>query len=432
MGTIIDLTVGDVSVDWSKNFRGNDHGALFQEQDRQRLHSEQADDDDEDPDSASSHRKMVFARPLRTLAPRLELLGYRIETVSHIYEQMAKNWKDYQTDYDNQDQEIVEPLSFSEFLAFVRSFPIQELDGRFVDEYDERGMRKRKGRFADLDCVARIPANPDQSSNAYSERSYFGGLIDFLSPYAALRLLAENPANLDQNVVWNYGDLVDAGWADASEFMPCARREQTILIATEGSSDVHILKRAIEVLRPEVADFFRFIDVSERHPFSGTGSLVKFAEVLAKIDVQNQVIVLLDNDVEGIGAYEAIQRFKLPHNMRTLLLPDLEEFRKFPARGPEGITECDINGRAAAIECYLDLNLKNYGPATVVWTNYKAERGVYQGALDFKDTYTKAFLDKTPEELRSENYDTRKLDKLLCALIEESSRLAASVFCSKR
>ncbi|MDF6002655.1 HEPN/Toprim-associated domain-containing protein [Pseudomonas aeruginosa] len=160
-----------------------------------------------------------------------------------------------------------------------------------------------------------------------------------------MRLLAENPANLDQNVVWNYGDLVDAGWADASEFMPCARREQTILIATEGSSDVHILKRAIEVLRPEVADFFRFIDVSERHPFSGTGSLVKFAEGLAKIDVQNQVIVLLDNDVEGIGAYEAIQRFKLPHNMRTLLLPDLEEFRKFPARGPEGITECDINGR---------------------------------------------------------------------------------------
>lgn len=123
------------------------------------------------------------------------------------------------------------------------------------------------------------------------------GAHRLLGPYAALRLLAENPANLDQNVVWNYGDLVDAGWADASEFMPCARREQTILIATEGSSDVHILKRAIEVLRPEVADFFRFIDVSERHPFSGTGSLVKFAEGLAKIDVQNQVIVLLDNDV---------------------------------------------------------------------------------------------------------------------------------------
>ena len=31
-----------------------------------------------------------------------------------------------------------------------------------------------------------------------------------------------------------------------------------------------------------------FIDANERHPFSGTGSLVKFAEGLAKIDVQNQ------------------------------------------------------------------------------------------------------------------------------------------------
>ncbi|TGV29155.1 HEPN/Toprim-associated domain-containing protein, partial [Mesorhizobium sp. M8A.F.Ca.ET.142.01.1.1] len=92
-------------------------------------------------------------------------------------------------------------------------------------------------------------------------------------------------ANLDLSVIWRYGPLVEAGWADASDFVPCTRREQTVLIATEGSSDVHILKLAIKLIRPEVADFFRFIDVSERHPFSGTGSLVKFAEGLAKIDV---------------------------------------------------------------------------------------------------------------------------------------------------
>ena len=43
----------------------------------------------------------------------------------------------------------------------------------------------------------------------------------------------------------------------------------------------HILKHALAVLRPEVADLFRFIDVSKGHPFPGTGTLIEFAEGLA-------------------------------------------------------------------------------------------------------------------------------------------------------
>ncbi|KZE53901.1 hypothetical protein J3A72_001448 [Stenotrophomonas sp. PvP093] len=404
MGTIIDLTVGGLEVDWSKNYKGIDHGDLFQEQDRE-------------PDGE-------FRRPLRTIVPRLELLGYRIETVRHLYEQMAKQWGEDQADFDDADPRGAEPLSFEELLVFVRAHPIQALDDRFVEELDAGKMR---GRFDGSEIVARIPANPDHASNAYSERSYFGVLIDFLPAYAVLRLLAENPANLDLSVIWRYGPLVEAGWADASDFVPCTRREQTVLIATEGSSDVHILKLAIKLIRPEVADFFRFIDVSERHPFSGTGSLVKFAEGLAKIDVQNQVLVVLDNDAEGMDALEAIKRFRLPSNMRALCLPELDEFRDFPARGPDGVTNSDINGRAAAIECYLDLSLPNHGPATVVWTNYKEKREVYQGSLEFKDTYTRAFLNQTAESLRTGTYDVRKLQYVLDALIEESSLLAASV-----
>lgn len=427
MGTIIDLTVGGLEVDWSKNSRGIDHGVLFQEQDRQRVRSDAINYDYyKERNLSPADMEIAFSRPLRTMVPRLELLGYRIETVRHQYEQSAKQWIDDSTAYGSAEG-TTKPLSFEELLDFVKAHPIQALDDGFVQEQGEEGERKIRGRFNDSEFVDRIPTDPDHLSNAYSERSYFGVLIDFLPSYAALRLLAENSTNLDLDVVWRYGPLVDAGWADVSEFVPCARREQTVLIATEGSSDVHILKRAIELIRPEVADFFRFIDVSERHPFSGTGSLVKFAEGLAKIDVQNQVVVLLDNDAEGADAYEAIQRFKLPNNMRTLLLPELDAFRQFPARGPEGVSKSDINGRAAAIECYLDLTLPNHGPATVIWTNYKKERGVYQGSLEFKDTYTRAFLDQTTESLRAGNYDVRKLEQVLNALIEESSLLAASV-----
>lgn len=407
---------------------GIDHGALFQEGDRKRLRSEQIDYGYFDRNNLSpADMEMAFSRSLRTLVPRLELLGFRLETVHRMYQRLAKQWQEDQAALAGNDDTLVEPLSFDEFLSFVRANPIQVLDDSFVHGIDEKAERRIRGRFDADESVARIPANPDHSSNAYSERSFFGVLIDFLHPYAALRLLAETPSNLDLDVVWQYGPLVDAGWADVAEFVPCARRAQTVLIATEGTSDVHILSRAIELLRPEVTDFFRFIDVSERHPFSGTGSLVKFAEGLAKIDVQNQVIFLFDNDAEGIDAYETIQRFKLPHNMRTLVLPELEEFRRFPARGPDGVTDCDINGRAAAIECYLDLNLRGYGPAKVIWTNYKKERDIYQGALEYKDSYTRRFLEQTAETVRSGSYEVRKLERVLDVVIGESSQLAMAV-----
>jgi hypothetical protein len=72
---------------------------------------------------------------------------------------------------------------------------------------------------------------------------------------------------------------------------------------------------------------------------------------LVKIDVQNQIVFLFDNDAEGYEAYRRLQKLALPANMRGMILPELDAFRAFPARGPEGVGTADINRRAAAIEC---------------------------------------------------------------------------------
>jgi hypothetical protein len=122
-------------------------------------------------------------------------------------------------------------------------------------------------------------------------------------------------------------------------------------------------------------------------------------------------------------AYRKLQALKLPDNMQAMLLPELEEFRSFPARGPEGVSASDINGRAAAIECYLDLNLSEYPPARVVWSNYKKDIDAWHGALEHKESYMRHFLEQTGERL-SPKYDTSKLAKLLDALIAEASLLS--------
>jgi hypothetical protein len=399
---------------------------LFQEKDRKRVRSDQInyeyfEERNEDPASM----EMAFCRSLRELVPRLELLGFTLDQAKREYAVRVEAWREEDLDEDEEGRPQRGAMTFEEFCAFATAHPLQDLDDTFVSEVGDAAEAQIRGRFADKIIADRVPRPRDHDRSTYSERSYFGSLVNFLHPYTVLRILALNEANLDADVVWQFGPLVDAGWAGADEFVPGARRGSTFLVATEGSSDAHILKHALTLLRPEIEDFFRFIDVTERHPFPGTGNLLKFAEGLAKIDVHNQVIFLFDNDAEGFEAYQKILLLRLPPNMQAMMLPELEEFRAFPARGPDGVNIADINRRAAAIECYLDLAHESYRPARVIWTNYKKDLDVYHGSLEFKESYMRKFLDQAAGSLSTGSYDVTKLRVVLDALVNECSSMAA-------
>jgi hypothetical protein len=428
VGTEIQLELGGVGLSWAKNHRGHDHGALFQEDDRQAVRSDQIDYDyfqeqDEDP----TPMEMAFVRKLKDVVPRLELLGFTLDQARSAYDHWVVQWREEREGIADDEPLTLEPLSFDEFCAFANNQPLTELDDTFVQDDEPLTRRMRPmGRFvSDTATIDRIPHGFDHDDLSWSERSYFGNRINILHPYLMLRILAGNAINLETDVVWQYGPLVEAGWATVTEFTALARRTETFLVATEGSSDAYILRHGLRLLRPEVSDFFRFIDVTERHPFPGTGNLLKFAEGLAKIDVHNQTIFVFDNDAEGADAFNKLGALTLPSNLRGMLLPSLEAFRSFPAKGPQGEHEADINGRAAAIECYLDHRLHDYPPPRVVWTNYKMEGDTYQGALEHKEAYTKAFLKLTPEKLASTKYDTSNIAKVLDALIEQCTLMAS-------
>ncbi|KPF82327.1 hypothetical protein IP70_21760 [alpha proteobacterium AAP38] len=421
MGAEIYLELGGLALSWAKNHRGPDHGALFQEGDRRAVRSDQIDhvyfqEENEDP----SPMEMAFVRKLKQIVPRLDLLGFTLEQARSVYDHWTVRWKEEREGIaDPEAPPIPELLSFEEYCAFVNRQPVTELGDSFLDD-------DGKGRFIDDEATLdRIPRSFDHDDLYWSERSYFGSRINILHPYLMLRILAGNAVNLETDVVWQYGPLVEAGWAMVTEFTPLARRTETFLIATEGSSDAHILRHGFELLRPEVADFFRFIDVSDRHPFPGTGNLLKFAEGLAKIDVHNQTIFVFDNDAEGTEAYNKLGALVLPSNLRAMLLPSLDAFGSFPAKGPQGDHEADINGRAAAIECYLDHRLKDYPPPRIIWSNYKKETDTYQGALEYKEAYTKAFLKLTPDKLATTGYQTGNIEKVLDALIEQCTLMAS-------
>jgi hypothetical protein len=429
MGTEITLDVGGISVDYSKNYRGNDHGSLFQVTDRKRARSEVIDyvffaEQGEDP----GNMEMAFVRKLRDVVPRLEHLGFTLTTAEADYTALLARRRSMASSGDQDDEGSTDDMSFAEFRAFVRAHAVQDLDETFVSGITEDAEAKVRGRFTEA-VTARLPVDRYELRDAYSERTYFGALVGLFHPYTVLRILATVPANLDLDVVWQYGPLVEAGWAETEEFQPCARRRETFLIATEGSSDVHILRRAFQLLRPDIEDFFRFIDVSEGHPFSGTGSLRKFAEGLAKIDVHNQTVFLFDNDAEGVDAFKKLASLTLPPNMRMMLLPDLVAFESFPARGPEGILNANINGRAAAIECYLDLTVAGCPAPRVLWTNFKSDTDSYQGALEQKETFTKIFMQQSAKTIADGGYDTGKLVAVLDAIIAQCTAISERARC---
>ena len=420
MGTEINLTVGGVSIDWAKNNPGCDHGFLFQQGDRARRHSEETDYEycATHPEIDLALREESLVRTLAKVLPRLDLLGWTLDAARAEFDALLA---DERENAEDDGSDAPNKSAFDDFCNLVDRYPLASLDDTYIDDNRIRDQKVAARFHADQAAIDTLPRVYD--SLYWSEKSYFASKVCSLSPYSMLQVFGQSKANRDVEVVWQYGPLVDAGWASISEFTPGASRSQTILVATEGTTDSRILKSAFGTLRPDIADFFRFVDVDERHPFWGTGNLVKFAEGLVRIDIQNKVLFILDNDAEGADALKRLEELNMPGNMRAMLLPDHEAFCSFPAIGPEGIRNSDINGRAAAIECYLDLRLPNYGPPVVRWSNYKKDVDAWQGALEHKESYMRHFLDQKPETIRSGDYDTTKLERVLEAITAQATLL---------
>ena len=173
--------------------------------------------------------------------------------------------------------------------------------------------------------------------------------------------------NAAKDVVWSFADILEGGWVEEAELYEGLSPSDRWLVVTEGSTDGRVLSEALPVVAPDVADFFEFVDMSENYPFTGSGNVFRFCQGLARIGIQNRVLVVLDNDTAGHSAASRIASLALPPRMRVTVLPDLEEGRAVKTLGPSGEQREDINGRAVSIEWFLDMSARPVEP-TVRWT----------------------------------------------------------------
>lgn len=396
MGTEISLTLGRFQIDYGKNFDFQNHCALFQKSDLGIV-----------PDYGYDKPLMMegYSRSLRKIIGRLELLGYTLETVKKEYISAQDEWGDAYR----------RPLSYKKLYDFIKTVNVGAITGKWSNS--------KKNKFVPKKIMDNFSPHKYSADGHRPDFWDLEILLEGFSTYAKLRLLAENPKNLNLPVIWPFGELAK-NWVGRENFLVELEQQKKFLIITEGSTDTKIIQKVLCSHREEYADFFQFIDVEKGQHFDGTESLYKFCKRLVSIGVLNRVIFLYDNDSAGISRYNDTKKLSLPKNIVTSKLPDIRSFKKFDTIGPKGEKKEDINGKAASIECYLDLSHgnKNNKPR-IRWSSYIESIGQYQGALEDKSLYTKHFLSL---KHRDATYDYSKLEILLDHLYDVCVKMAST------
>ncbi|MBL7696964.1 MAG: hypothetical protein JNK79_02360, partial [Chitinophagaceae bacterium] len=373
MGTMIHLSVGNLEIDWGKNRGFTDHSPIYQPKDATSVPSWYVKDHEKNDDSWTlfAEYNEGYSSPLWKVIERLNLLGYTLRAIQKQYDQDIAEY--------NFDDESVTPSFEMLKELFTRCDVSMLMD-------DERKIK----RELDKDFIQQLLLLLKDRAKEFEDYlpHIFEGEYERIAPYTLLYLFSFNQTALELPIRWDFDGLVQSGWAPRNEFIKPLDQSNRFLIVTEGSSDASIIKHAFSILRPHVQDFFSYVDMKEGYPFTGTGNVINFVKGLISIGVQNNVIVVFDNDAEGVASYKKCIELNVPLNMRIIKLPDLAAFLQFDTVGPEGDHKSDINGKAAAIECYLDTG----ETPKVRWTNFNVQQQTYQGALIAKDDHKRVFL----------------------------------------
>lgn len=405
MGSMISLGVGRMEIDWGKNNVFREHSSLFKPEDVTLIQYYYVDDDR----TPIIEKKEGLSRNLISIKNRLDLLGYTLEKVKKLYDDALEECDDHNLEVN---------LSFELFSKMLMEIDVNRINTPdFAIDYEENGYDL--GEFVQR-CIIpekEIYSHLLESVGGDKRRLNFDFECFFenIDPYIILRLLAENPSCKELNVYWSYADVVDGGWIRKEDVVKPLPALNRMLIVTEGSSDSFVIQKAINDLYPDISDFFAFIDMEKNYPFTGTGNLYNFCCGLMKIGIINNIIVIFDNDTAGNEKYDKLMKLPKMNNLLITKLPDNIAFENIETVGPQGTSVENINGKAVAIECFLDFASLDIKP-TIRWTNYIDKTNQYQGSLQYKDEYVRSYKNAN---LLDGEYDTSKIKILIDYLIKQ-------------
>ncbi|MCI1644395.1 MAG: HEPN/Toprim-associated domain-containing protein [Bifidobacterium crudilactis] len=202
MGTMIELALNKVEIDWGKNRSFINHYWLFPPDSlHQIVYPYRDEGENMDPGFQAKFRDVIF---------RMNNLGYSLAETRLSYEELLSRW--------NRTGDL--NLPFSDLLRIMESVDFSQLPTEFGKKYQY-----------DFDQYLQDVISHDESimeNNAKDE--YFEYAVeDFIKEgldfNILLRLYGENPENLDFHLEWFTQDLIDSGWTTMQDIRDINSRD---------------------------------------------------------------------------------------------------------------------------------------------------------------------------------------------------------------
>lgn len=188
------------------------------------------------------------------------------------------------------------------------------------------------------------------------------------------------------------------------------------IIVTEGTTDREFLSMAIDIAYPHLTKYIKFLDTDFK-PESGASSILNMAKNFASAGFRDNILFLLDNDTAARSAIKSFKKsgIKLPKNLLISQYPDTKSMSKYPAKGPDGDTLSNINGKAGSIELYLGTNSLTIDGklSPIQWKGYMDNIDDYQGEVlnkrQVQDNFRAMVRDQNFEYVEDEWADMKVL-----------------------
>jgi hypothetical protein len=358
--------------------------------------------DDDRANASEQIELLTYETTVSALKDRLDLMGFSIEFARGEYERdrkrkLEESKIDSEPFGDNPDylneleakERALQELSFDRWLIIFE---------KFWNDKERWGDIPRSAvptKDSSLDGLLMWYVSTQNYDIPYSflsedARLFLRAVCEILPPKSSviydLSELAYDSGDAQGLATFAEGYL-DGGYATT----------RRIIVLTEGRTDQRAIEGALKLLRPDLANYFSFLDFDMLVVPGGVSSVLNTLKALISVGIANRVVALLDNDTAAHAAVQAVKLGSLPKNARIAFLPRLSSAENYPTLGPTGMTTMDINGLACSIELYFGADVLTQESGQLVpiqWKGYDERLKRYQGEIMHKADLQTAFSDK--------------------------------------
>lgn len=342
----------------------------------------------EDEYSYEKGEKHVLRAEAGIILERLNVLGYTDFKMRQEFDSFKEEMIDDLTFHIQEDYTDVDS-----YLKERRFWKRYQLD----DFFKAMGKLVSKSRYKNRGVpVGKVYTN---INNYLMEHDFdLFGALPFYDDLFSIRafLTVVDPKT---ELVVDYTELHDASILRDDDIETIVGIKDRIIILTEGSSDIAVLKPSLELLYPHLFEHYSFFDFESFNSQGGSGNLINMIKSFAGAGINNKIIALFDSDTAAAAreSQANLKDLSLPNHIKILNCPHLKFAENYPTLGPTGSHSMNINGLACSIELYLGEDILKDSKGEffdIHWKGYSSKMKTYQGEISFKREIQEDFLKK--------------------------------------